>query len=207
MVTVAHFSPCPALCASRTGMIIVVGATSRRMSQSTAPGRRPCRPGRSRPRRCTSPCSWSAGPGVRGPASGRPILLEGPSIWPAGTDAWVGSGAGTVRGCLQVGQRLDRPANSGRTWNFMPQGQEKWIMGVAPGLMPRRYVARRWRRPFSPSFRRWGESGPKGTCESVSAPRRKSKDRSCPEGSPVRRNAGCSRGDPRLPCRGEVGRA
>ena len=92
--------------------------------------------------------AWSAGPGVRRtgllarpaaaacsrvtppstPALAR--LLVVPSIWPAATSAWVLSGAGTTSGCLQVGHRDERPANSGFTLSFMPQWeQEKEIMG------------------------------------------------------------------------------
>src|SRR5262245_54366621 len=54
---------------------------------------------------------------------------------PAGSRVWERLGLGTVRGCLQVGQRVERPANSSLTLNFIPQpAQEKAIMNSSGRL-------------------------------------------------------------------------
>src|SRR5262249_48897059 len=62
------------------------------------------------------------------------MLLGVPSICSRGMAASVWSAGGTISGCLQVGQVADRPANSGLTWNFMPQlAHQKAIMEDSRG--------------------------------------------------------------------------
>src|ERR1700687_3702358 len=62
-------------------------------------------------------------------------LLGGPSICPAGgTYATVWSGDGTTSASWQLGQVVLRPANSGKTLNFMPHFvQENEIRALASG--------------------------------------------------------------------------
>ena len=63
-------------------------------------------------------------------------LLGTPCRWPD-TLPRVSLIPGTTSGCLQVGQRVERPANSGLTWNFMPQWeQEKLITENLLGATP-----------------------------------------------------------------------